>query len=85
MWIASEKGYTTIVQALLDAGADVDTLTNVCLLLQAVSKGNSNSHFASVKGWTALHQASWWGRTGAVQALINAKSDVNKLTEVSRC
>lgn len=59
--------YERIVQAILDAGGDVD-IRNKC---------DSTGHI----GESALHCAAFWGRDAIARRLIKAGADVNALTD----
>jgi ankyrin repeat protein len=63
LFAAAECGHTAVVQALIDARADVNQL-----------QGEGR-----VKGESALFAAAECGHTAIVQALIDARADVNQL------
>ena len=89
--IAAYLGYTTIVQALLDAGADVTALDpemHATALHAAAYAGHTDAAALLIahgieldkqgpyNGYTALHDAIWQNHIATAQLLIDAGADL---------
>ncbi|CAL4142703.1 unnamed protein product, partial [Meganyctiphanes norvegica] len=67
LYIASKEGHSTIVEMLLNANADVNTVTDV--------------DFGIGYSKTPLYIASKGGHSTIVEMLLNANADVNTVTD----
>jgi hypothetical protein len=92
--LAIEKGDISTIQALLDAGADIEAKTtpDMTALLIAARWGHTETVLAllaagagieakTTRSWTALHWAALSGHTETVQALIAAGADIEAKNE----
>lgn len=86
LMIASEEGHTAIVQRLIEAKVDLNQRdkVKVCVCTCAEGEGPWYSlmracclEFITQRGRTALMLASNFGHVAIVQALIEAKADLN--------
>ena len=91
LWIAAETGHAEVVQALIEAGADVNKATTNnktplwiaaetghAEVVQALIEAEADVNKAHAYGTTPLFIAAQNGHVEVVQALIEAEADVNK-------
>jgi ankyrin repeat protein len=92
LYVASQEGYIDVMQALLEAGADVNQVLgqySISSLYQAAAFNQSRAiallvrnggdvNLASFRGSTPLYIAAQIGRKEAVIALLEAKAAVNQ-------
>ena len=87
---AARMGNTDAVQALIDAGANVDAKDEYgwtalmeaaarghTATVQALLEGGADVNAKEKEGSTALMWAAFWGHTDTVQALLDAGADIN--------
>jgi ankyrin repeat protein len=77
------RGHMRVLELLIDAGAPLDLFAaaatgRVAALEAAVASEPVGN--VSYDGWTALHLASFFGRTEAVRALLDAGAPVSALS-----
>ncbi len=80
------RGHHDIVEALIDAGAEIDILAAAATgrmsdLRRAVARGSVNGY--AYDGWTALHLAAFFGRLDAARLLIENAADVHAVSRNS--
>lgn len=97
LMIAICKGYITIVESLLYAGAEVDQAVNGSTPLfdaayyghteiaELLINAHANVNFATKNGCTSLYVAAQNGHTDIVQLLIDAHANVNLASNLPLC
>ena len=89
---ASFKGYVDIVKMLIEAKAEINTQKKVSFSYHQKTHYTAYRHtqwnciqcdcMFSQDDWTALHLAAQEGRVDVARLLIEAKANINLLTEV---
>jgi serine/threonine-protein phosphatase 6 regulatory ankyrin repeat subunit B len=91
LWPAAKEGHAAVVQALLQAGADVNkadddgdaslsVAASAAIATMLIERG-SHLNATNKLGQTALWRAAKEGRAGVAQALLQAGAEVNKASE----
>lgn len=80
------RGHHDVVQALIDAGAEVDVFAAAALgrgddLGRMLDDTNVNAY--SYDGWTPLHLAAFFGRIECVRVLLARRGDVHAVSRNS--
>jgi Ankyrin repeats (3 copies) len=80
LWYASDRGLTSVVNALLDHGAHIDAINDYEITpLSAAACGNSTDTVALlVQRGAAIEYRDWLGRTPLIQAASCGKTDIVK-------
>lgn len=83
--VVSDHGNATIVQLLIQAGANLDVPTSVCVL--NVCGGTCNRNISAVfqRGWTSLMKASFQGHNEVIELLLAAGANTDLKNQVSVC
>jgi ankyrin repeat protein len=77
------RGHADVVDALIDAGAEIDVFAAAAIgrmedLRRTLSPGTLNA--CAYDGWTPLHLAAFFGQAGSVQLLIEEGADVHAVS-----
>jgi ankyrin repeat protein len=80
------RGHYAVVEALIDAGAEIDVFAAAALgrvedLHRTITDQTVNAY--AYDGWTALHLASFFGRPDAVTALLDSGADIHAVSRNS--
>lgn len=82
------RGHRHVVEALFDAGAEIDVFNAAATgrvddLRRLVVADPARVHARAYDGWTPLHLAAFFGHAEAARLLLNAGADVNAVSDNS--
>lgn len=92
LYLAAAKGRTAWVRQLLEAGAEVDAITNVDYedtpahqaarnghteVLRLLIQAGANVDYQQGNGWSTVHRSCWRGHVECLRLILDAGPDLS--------